>query len=139
MWTVLEPQQAITCANMAFFKTTSLIAPGMASSTSRRYGRSSERTFDRFGQQSVTNGDYYSMEPLDRRTNTVEDFTNFESAKVVNADVKSISSYEQRLASNAGPYGISFVQKFDVEYADASVGKICSAVALLYISRACGS
>ncbi|KAJ5548511.1 hypothetical protein N7513_005745 [Penicillium frequentans] len=124
MWTVLEPQLAIICANMPFFKTIiAAIAPGMGSTADRKYGRSSERTFDRLGQQSATNGNY-SMDPLDAKTHTVKVGNDFESTEMINVDVKSVSSEEeQRLASNAGPYGISVVQKFDVEYENASIRK----------------
>ncbi|KAJ5639974.1 uncharacterized protein N7484_007836 [Penicillium longicatenatum] len=123
MWTVLEPQLAIICANMPFFKTIiAAIAPSLGSTADRKYGRSSERTFDRLGQ-SATNGNY-SMDPLDTKTHTVKVGNDFDSTEMINVEVKSVNSdEEQRLASNAGPYGISVVQKFDVEYEKASIRK----------------
>lgn len=124
MWTVLEPQLAIICANMPFFKTIiAAIAPGLGSTADRKYGRSSERTFDRLGQQSAIHGNY-SMDPLDKKTHTVKVGNDFDSTEMINMDVTSANSdEEQRLASNPGPYGISVVQKFDVEYEKASIRK----------------
>ncbi|KAJ5131945.1 hypothetical protein N7448_006103 [Penicillium atrosanguineum] len=122
MWTVLEPQLAIICANMPFFKTIiAAFAPAMGSSADRKYGPgvSSGRTFDRLGH-SENNGTY-SMDPLDTKTHTVNVGHSFDSSKTANADVESVSSEEQRLASNASPYGINVIQKFDVEYEKASV------------------
>jgi hypothetical protein len=103
MWTVLESQLAIICANMPFFKTIiAAIAPSLGSTADRKYGRSTERTFDRLGQ-SATNGNY-SMDPLDTKTHTVKVGNDFDSTKMINVDVKSVNSdEEQRLASNAGP------------------------------------
>lgn len=122
LWTVLEPQLAIICANMPFFKTIiAAFAPAMGSSADRKYGNSSERTFNRLGPKSVNNGTY-SMDALDTKTHTVQVGNDFET-KLASADVESVSSDEQRLATNAGPYGISVTQKFDVHYENSSVRK----------------
>jgi hypothetical protein len=121
MWTVLEPQLAIICANMPFFKTIiAAFVPAMGSTSDRKYGpgASSERTFDRLGH-SANNGTFYNMDALDTKTHTVKVGNDFDSSKMANADIESVSSDEQRLSSNASPYGISVVQKFDVEYENA--------------------
>ncbi|KAJ6131223.1 hypothetical protein N7523_001683 [Penicillium sp. IBT 18751x] len=122
MWTVLEPQLAIICANMPFFKTIiAAFAPAMGSSSDRKYGPgvSSGRTFDRLGYSA--NHETYNMDPLDTKTHTVNVGHDFDSSKTANADIESVSSDEQRLASHAGPYGISVIQKFDVEYEKTSM------------------
>ncbi|KAJ5684618.1 uncharacterized protein N7477_000963 [Penicillium maclennaniae] len=130
MWTVLEPQLAIICANMPFFKTIiAAFAPAMGSSSDRKYGAgvSSGRTFDRLGYSA--NHETYNMDPLDTKTHTVNVGHDFGSSKTANADVESVSSDEQRLAAHAGPYGISVIQKFDVEYEKASMrGKSAGSV-----------
>ncbi|KAJ5301313.1 hypothetical protein N7508_006176 [Penicillium antarcticum] len=99
LWTVLEPQLAIVCANMPFFKTIiAAIAPAMGSSADR------------------------NMDALGTKTHTVQVNNNFDS-KLAKTDVESVSSDEQRLATHAGPYGISVTRKFDVHYENSSMRK----------------
>ncbi|OQD82086.1 hypothetical protein PENANT_c023G05222 [Penicillium antarcticum] len=107
---------------MPFFKTIiAAIAPAMGSSADRKYGNSSERTFNRLGLKSVNNGTY-SMDALGTKTHTVQVNNNFDS-KLAKTDVESVSSDEQRLATHAGPYGISVTRKFDVHYENSSMRK----------------
>lgn len=56
MWTVIEPELAIICANMPLLKTVvSRMAPGLFSSSRTKHGVSDPQTFERLQDQQSSN------------------------------------------------------------------------------------
>lgn len=113
LWSVIEPELAIICANMPFLKTiVAAWAPGLGSSIDRKYGVSSTKTFEHLG----TNGESsHRMDNLEA-SHTYKVGHDGNSSKEATMYADSIDSDEQRLASNPSPYGISVTKNFDVRY-----------------------
>ncbi|KAL3429186.1 hypothetical protein BDV09DRAFT_190342 [Aspergillus tetrazonus] len=104
LWTVLEPQLAIVCANMPVLKPIlSRMFPRLFGSTNQKsYGVSDPQAFERLDERGYSLGKV-SRNPLDTH--------------VSGGDEESRNSDQQRLRDHAQqPSGINVVQNFDVQY-----------------------
>jgi hypothetical protein len=126
MWTVIEPQLAIICANMPILKTIlTRMMPGLFSTAHKNYGVSDPQTFERLQEQS---GQIYPMNRFDHEaihtnittTNSNESHENISGKQrevLVTAkrsvDDAEIAKDDERQFSSIG---ISVTQNFDVKY-----------------------
>lgn len=125
LWTVLEPELAIICANMPVLKPVlSRIFPRLFSTSSRRtYGVSDPQAFERLDEQ---HGNIYPLNQVGRdplKTDITAGHSRsrskgrFTTATVRSMDEESAESDEQRLRDNAQAVdGINVTKNFDVKY-----------------------
>jgi hypothetical protein len=98
---------------MPFLKTiVAAWAPGLGSSIDRKYGVSSNKTFEHLGTNGASS---HRMDNLEA-THTYKVGHDGDSSTGPTLYADSVSSDEQRLASNPSPYGISVTKNFDVRY-----------------------
>ncbi|KAL4767914.1 hypothetical protein BDW60DRAFT_211519 [Aspergillus nidulans var. acristatus] len=118
LWTVLEPQLAIICANMSVLKP---ILPQMFprlfdSSHQKSYGVSDRQAFERLDKRGYSLGKV-SRNQLDTHVSGSGGLKERYTTTLRSIDEESRCSDQQRLRDHAQqPSGINIVQNFDVQY-----------------------
>lgn len=118
LWTVLEPQLAIVCANMPVLKPIlSRMFPRLFGSTNQKsYGVSDPQAFERLDERGYSLGKV-SRNPLDTHVSGGGGLKERYTTTLRSIDEESRNSDQQRLRDHAQqPSGINVVQNFDVQY-----------------------
>jgi hypothetical protein len=128
MWTVIEPELAIICANLPLLKTVlSRMAPGLFSTGRTKYGVSDPQAFERLQDQQSSN--IYPMNQMDHeavRTHISSTNTNESQRALYGKEdgpfVPSKESVEDRrlngkhVRKDSPPGAINVTQNFVVQY-----------------------
>lgn len=117
MWTVIEPELAIICANMPFLKAfLSKIAPGLFSTARTKYGVSGPQSFERLQDPQYKNTHVLSR--LDQGTMNTHLSTTRGTGERGGSEesIDDNFSDEQRLNAQPDKSGIRVDQNFVVKY-----------------------
>ena len=128
MWTAIEPELAIICANMPFLKTIlSKMIPGLFSTGRAKQSMSGQQTFERLEEQQSNN--IYPMNRMGHpavRTNISSANTTGSQRELCNNDdeflVSSKDSHEDLRSegkhgrTTSASDGINVTQKFVIQY-----------------------
>lgn len=128
MWTVIEPELAIICANMPLLKTVlSRMAPGLFSTgRATKYGVSDPQTFERLQDQQSSN--IYPMNQMDHQavrthissTNTNESQRDLYGKgvlpSVTSESVEDLYPHGKHVRKDSPPGRINVTQNFVVQY-----------------------
>ncbi|PYI11753.1 hypothetical protein BO78DRAFT_413562 [Aspergillus sclerotiicarbonarius CBS 121057] len=123
MWTVLEPELAIICANMPLLKVLlSRMFPKVFSTAGKKYSVSNPQAFEQLHEQ----GAIYPMNRLDHEPVKTKISTGSSSrmalkkrADLVISTTETIEEDQQDLTGHGSPNAISVMHKVDIEYGQA--------------------
>lgn len=128
MWTIIEPELAIICANMPLLKTIlARMMPGLFSTPRKNYGVSDPQTFERLQEQQ--SGQIYPMNRFDHdavhtnisTTNSTESqrkLSGQQGDAVVTSkrSADDADNNELQFTKRFSSIGINVTQNFDVKY-----------------------